>query len=186
VFDAKTNKTVQAPARFHFVTAYYGSPDWNVRGDIVASVIEVRNYFVFKSLMAAVPTRRDRYKKIHPIRCLKRDSSFAQQQTNMALHTWHKNRWLFQVTDEFKDLDAIFFHEMVECVDLMNYTRYNLKQSLGQSMVAIILLMSVLFFSSLDMSQLFPVVWVRKILNHYLNHNEFIFCWSMFYLSGGR
>ncbi len=72
------------------------------------------------------------------------------------------------MTEEYKDLDVIFFHEMVECVDLMNYTRYNLKQSLGQSMVAIILLMSVLFFSSLDVSQLFPVVWVRNIINLHL------------------
>uniref|UniRef100_A0A914V990 SSD domain-containing protein n=1 Tax=Plectus sambesii TaxID=2011161 RepID=A0A914V990_9BILA len=104
VFDIKTNQTIEVPARFHFVTAYYGSPDWNERGDIVASVINL--------------------------------------------------------TQEYSEWDAIFFHEMIECVDLMNYTRYNLKQSLGQSMIAIILLMSVLFFSSLSVDQLFPVVWV--------------------------
>ncbi len=65
------------------------------------------------------------------------------------------------MTEEYPDLQAIFYHEMVECVDLMNYTRYSLKQTLGQSLFAIMLLMSILFLSSLEISQLFPVLWVR-------------------------
>uniref|UniRef100_A0A914V8W6 Uncharacterized protein n=1 Tax=Plectus sambesii TaxID=2011161 RepID=A0A914V8W6_9BILA len=98
------NTTIQVPARFHFFTAYYGSADWIIRGDIVQSIIEV--------------------------------------------------------TEDHPELNAIFYHEMVECVDLMNYTRYSLKQTLGQSLLAIMLLMSILFLSSLDSSQLFPVIWV--------------------------
>jgi hypothetical protein len=37
------NKTVQVRVRTHFFTAYTGSPDWNVRGDIVQAIIEVCN-----------------------------------------------------------------------------------------------------------------------------------------------